>query len=336
VPRRDLRNSVVVVTGATSGIGRMAAMMFGAKGARLVLAARRRDVLAEAAAAAGGRAGTPALAVPTDVAAPDEVDRLAAAAVDAHGRIDVWVNAAAVSAYGRFDEIPAADFRQVVETDLFGCVHGCRAALPVMRSQGRGTIVNIASMLSRLPAPYLTPHVVSKHGIRALSGCLRAELLDEPEIHVCTVHPGTIGTPLFGHVANYTGREVRAMPPVLAVERAARAVVRLAEQPRRDAAVGLVARLTLLQGALLPGVTERMLARYAHRRHFAGHPAEPTRGNLYDALGPEPSDGAPDPPRPGDTAEPPPAGDAGTGGRGREAAAGARAPGAPARPPASA
>jgi short-subunit dehydrogenase len=298
--QQDLRGSVVVITGATSGIGRTVAMMMGAKGAYLVLAARRRDALQAVAAAASPQRD--ALAVPTDVANAHEVEALAAAAMERHGRIDVWVNDAAVSVYGRFDEIPETDFRQVIETNLLGCVHGCQSALPIMRRKGHGTIINVASMLAKVPAPYVSPYVVSKFGIRALSGCLRAELLDEPGLHVCTVHPGTIDTPLFGHVANYTGREVQAMPPVVAVERAARAVVRCAERPRRNIYVGMTARLTVLQATVLPGLTERLLARYVHKNHFADRPAVATTGNLYDGLGPDPTDRI-DLSRPGDTDE---------------------------------
>src|SRR5690606_21511524 len=139
--------------------------------------------------------------------------------------------------------------RRVIETNLFGYVHGARTALPYFREQGCGTLINVASAVAAAPQPYTSAYVASKFAIRGLSDCLRMELsLDHvPDIHVCTVLPATVDTPLFQHAANYTGRAVQAMPPVYAAERVARAIVDLVTSPEREVFVGNAGRLMALQ-----------------------------------------------------------------------------------------
>jgi NAD(P)-dependent dehydrogenase (short-subunit alcohol dehydrogenase family) len=138
-------------------------------------------------------------------------ERLAQRAVDRFGRIDVWVNAGVI-AYGRFDDVPAEDFRRVLETDLFGQVHGARAAIPRFRAHGTGVLITMSSVWGRVELPYVSAYVTSKLAVRALSETLRFELRDCPDVHVATVLPQAVDTPIFDHAANDAGRMVRPIP----------------------------------------------------------------------------------------------------------------------------
>src|SRR5438067_5217724 len=193
---QKLKNSVVVITGASSGIGRATAIEFAKKRARLVLAARSEDNLDETAEECKSF-HTEVIVVPADVSREDEVQNVAGQAIEKFGRIDVWVNDAGVGFYGRFEEIPSDAFRQVIETNLFGSIYGARAALPQFRKQGRGVLINISSQLAFGGAAYSSAYAISKYGLRALSDTLRQEFEDNSNIHLCTVYPVSTDTPFF-------------------------------------------------------------------------------------------------------------------------------------------
>jgi NAD(P)-dependent dehydrogenase (short-subunit alcohol dehydrogenase family) len=285
---RTLRNATVVITGASSGIGRATARAFAGKGANVVLAARREQALQEAAEECR-QSGVDALFQPTDVSDAEQIEALAAAAVDRFGRIDVWVNNAAVTMFAPLETAPLEDIRRVIETNLFGYLYGARAALRWFREQGAGVLVNNASMLARLAQPYLGPYVMTKHAIRGMDMTLRQELAldrDARGISVCTVMPATIDTPLFRQAANHTGREAKAMPPVYTAERVARTIVHVAQWPRKEVFVGPAGRMLAQQHKLAPGLTERILAVMTDKQQlFQDRPAASTRGNLYAPVG---------------------------------------------------
>jgi short-subunit dehydrogenase len=279
----DLDSSVVVITGASSGIGRAAARRFARKGADLVLAARSDESLRDAVAECEA-AGARAIAVPTDVADAEATEALARRAVEEFGRIDVWVNDAAVMAFGAIGEVPADVQRRVIETNLLGSMHGARAVLPTMREQGHGVIVNVASLYAKMTSPYVSAYATSKFGILGFSQVLRQELQTDPGIHVTTVLPGSTDTPIFRHAANYTGRRVSPIPPVSSPERAARAVVRSAERPRRRRTVGRVQHLATLGHALAPRTYTKVVP-YAMRLVALGKEPSPHHsGNVFDPL----------------------------------------------------
>jgi NAD(P)-dependent dehydrogenase (short-subunit alcohol dehydrogenase family) len=253
------------------------------------LAARRGAALDQVAQECVARGGQ-AIAVPTDVSDAQAVQELARRTVERYGRIDVWVNDAAVSAFGPFQEIPMEDFRRVLDVNVMGYVHGARAALPILREQGQGVLINVSSVVGVVAQPYTHAYTMSKFAIRALSGSLRQELQLEGVrgVKVCTVLPATIDTPLFQHAANYTGRAVRAMPPVYAPERVARTIVNLVRRPRREVVVGPMGHALVMQSRLTPGLVERLMAIQVDRTHLSrDRPAPASSGNLYQpAAGP--------------------------------------------------
>ncbi|WP_184816718.1 SDR family oxidoreductase [Actinophytocola algeriensis] len=278
------RNRVVVVTGASSGIGRATALAFADRGCSLVLAARRETALAEVAEECTTRGGQ-ALAVPTDVTDPEAVQRLAGRTLDRFDRIDVWVNAAAVTVFSPFEDVPLEDFRRVLDVNVMGYVHGARAALPVMRGQRRGVLVNVSSIVAAIPQPYTHVYGMSKAAVRALSTSLRQELrvAGVRGVAVCSVLPASIDTPLFQHAANYTGRRAIAMPPVYPVERVARGIVNLVRLPRREVVVGPMGRNLLMMAKLTPGLTEKLMAVQVNQTHLSRRQQAPhTAGNLHE------------------------------------------------------
>lgn len=285
-------NRVVVITGASSGIGRATALRFSREGARVVLASRRERALRDLARECEAQGAPRALAVPTDTTDPDAVEALAAAATGAFGRIDVWVNNAAVSVFAPFLEMPLDDFRRVIDVDLLGYVYGARSALAVMVTQGTGVLINVSSIVGEVPQPYTAPYGMSKAAVRALGVSLRSELRLQKRkgISVSTVMPATIDTPFFRHAANYTGRGVLAMPPVYSAEKVARTIVNLANTPRNEVAVGAAAKAMVRQHRRTPTAVETQMAlqvekSHLSRRHDVGH----TTGTLYEPVA-DPSD----------------------------------------------
>ncbi|POX42311.1 short-chain dehydrogenase [Streptomyces sp. Ru73] len=278
---------VVVITGASSGVGRACAEAFAARGWHVVLAARRAEELNEVARRCRRHGKSRALPVPTDVTDAAAVDRLAQEAVAAFGRIDVWLNNAAVAAFGALDEIPADVCRQVVDTNVNGYVYGARAALTAMRRQGSGTLINVSSVVGASPVPYNAPYALTKAAVRSLGISLRQELWLEGhrDVHVCTVLPATMDTPFFQGAANYSGRKVIPMAPVYTPERAVRAILRLTRAPRREVYVGPAAAVLARCTKLFPALTEKVLAYQMNRSHLSRtEPAADTAGNVPHAL----------------------------------------------------
>src|SRR4051812_12991710 len=281
---QHLSGSTVVITGASSGIGLATARAFAGRGARLVLAARAAARL-ERAAEDVRALGAEVLAVPTDVTDADQVERLARAAVDRFGRIDVWVNDAGTSLWGPFEEIPTAEHVRLVETDLLGVLHGCAAAVPrMLAAGGTGLIVNVVSISGRLPTPWAASYTAAKHGVAGFTDALRAELAVRSRIAVCGVYPAFIDTPTYLESGNHTGRDLRPVPPVVEPERVAERIVALAAHPRRAVRVGS-ANLASGPYALAPDTVGSALARLGRRYLLrAGPPAPAGTGGLFGAV----------------------------------------------------
>ncbi|MEK0081803.1 SDR family oxidoreductase [Benzoatithermus flavus] len=281
----EFKDRVVVITGASSGIGRATAHAFAGRGARVVLAARSADQLEEVERECADL-GARALAVPTDVGSYPEVEELAARAEREFGGFDAWINDAGVLLIGRIDEVPPEDFTRVVQTNLLGTAYGARVALAHFRRRRRGTLINIASIVAGVGQIYSAAYVASKWGVRGLSEALRMEVKDEPGIHVCTVMPAAIDTPIFQHAANYTGHDIQAMAPVYPPAQVAEAIVRLMHHPRAEVTVGDAGRLLQAARSLLPqAVTTRLVGTFQERGMLAPRPEGPHPGNLYDPSG---------------------------------------------------
>jgi NAD(P)-dependent dehydrogenase (short-subunit alcohol dehydrogenase family) len=286
-----LENAVVVVTGASSGIGRAVARRLARRGASLALGARGPEALAQVAGECEA-SGSPVLWRSTDVCEEEAVERLAVATEDRFGRIDVWVNNASVIAYGPFEEIPSEVFRRVVETNLMGQVHGARAALRRFRAQGSGVLINVSSVWGRITSPQVTPYVVSKNAVRAFSECLHSELAGEPAIHVATIVPQAVDTPIFEHGANYSGHLVRPIPPVLPADEIAAGIEACAESPKREVNYGRWGRGLEVLYAAAPGLYRRLAHPAFVRGSFGWQPRPPSPGNVLESREPHTIDGA--------------------------------------------
>ncbi|MEP9385339.1 SDR family NAD(P)-dependent oxidoreductase [Nocardioides cheoyonin] len=249
----DPDGAVVVITGASSGIGRATARLFAAEHARLCLAARSADALEGAAAECREAGAASVTTFPFDVSDADGHGRLVERALAEHGRIDVWVNDAAVMSYGTVEQTPVEIQRRIIEVNLLGMMWGTRAVVPVFRRQRRGVLINVSSLYGKMATPYVSGYAASKFGILGFSQAVRQELHDLPDVSVCTVLPGSMDTPIFGHAANYLGRRVKPVPPVSSPWRVARVIVRLARRPRSHTDVGQLQHLASLGHALMPG-----------------------------------------------------------------------------------
>ena len=280
--RQRVAGRTFVITGASSGLGRGAAVRLASYGANVVLAARRADVLDQVAAEARARGGQ-ALAVPTDVSKPDQVEALAKAALARFGRIDVWINDAAVAAIGRFEDVPVEDHTRVVDVNLNGYILGSHAALQQFHRQGFGTLVNIASVEGRVPLAYHASYAATKAAIIALDSALVQELRlsGSNAIKVATVLPWALDTPFWEHTANYSGGTPRIYT-MDGAEEVVDAIVWVSIHPTKEYEVGWKATGAVLGERVWPGLAEHVAADLVHTSQFTtAPPAPPTDGSLF-------------------------------------------------------
>ena len=276
---RPLSDQTIVITGASSGIGLVTARRAARCGARVVLAARNETDLANAVAGIrheGGRA----IHVPTDVSDAAQVETLADRAVAEFGRIDTWVNNAAVSLYGRIMDVPIEDFRRQMDVNYWGHVYGSRAAVARMRRNG-GALINIASALADRAIPLQGNYCAAKHAIKAFTDALRMELEEEgAPIAVTLVKPASVDTPFFEKARTYLGVEPQPVPPVYAPDVVAGVILQAAQRPIRELIAG-GAGVKLSAARFAPRTADR----YMERNTFEGQRTDiPTHGrpdNLY-------------------------------------------------------
>ena len=245
---------VVVVTGASSGIGLAVVQQAAIQGDHVVLVARDEDSL-ELAAKECERAGAAStLVVPTDVGDDAAVQRCIARVLDRHGRLDAVVNSAGVVAYGRAEEVPAEVFDGVLRTNLIGSMNVARHVVPVLREQGSGSIVLVGSVIGHVAAPWMTAYAVSKWGVRALARQLQVENRDVRGVHVSYVAPGGVVTPIYEQAGNYAGWAGRPPPPAVSPERVAKVIHDRLDDPQKRTQVGPANDVMRLGFSLLPGV----------------------------------------------------------------------------------
>ncbi|MBW0103965.1 SDR family oxidoreductase [Pseudonocardia sp. KRD291] len=277
-------DAVVVVTGASSGIGRATALELARRGADPVLVARRADALHDVARQCE-LAGARPLVVPADVTDETAVHAVVAQAQERLGPVDGWVNAASVMQFGALWEVPAADVARVLEVNVMGAVHGCQAVLPGMMARGRGVLVNVSSLLGAIALPFGGSYSMSKFALRALGAGLRQELrrAGATGVEVCTVLPVAVDTPIWQVAATLTGRNPLPPPPVLPPERVATEIVDRIRSPRREAVVGGVAARALLAAhSVVPSVAERLLDVVMDLMTPGSRTGPPGPGNLYE------------------------------------------------------
>ena len=277
-----LREQVIVITGASSGIGLVTARHAADKGARVVLAARNRRDLERAVNDIRTRGGR-AIHVVADVADPAAVDRIGEVTVGEFGHIDTWVNNAAVSMYGRVMQLSVEDMRRQMDVNYWGQVYGSRTAVRHMRERG-GALINVASALADRAIPLQANHCAAKHALKAFTDGLRMELEEEGvPISVTLVKPASINTPFFEKARTYLGVEPQPVPPVYAPEVVADVILHAARTPLRELLAG-GSGAKLSAGRFAPRLADLYMERWTFESQRTDTPANGRPDNLYEPV----------------------------------------------------
>jgi NAD(P)-dependent dehydrogenase (short-subunit alcohol dehydrogenase family) len=280
---KPIEEQVIVITGASSGIGLVTAKMAARRGARVVIAARNaRDL--EHAVDEIRRSGGRAVCIACDVSDEAQVDAIAETAEREFQGIDTWVNNAAVSMYGRIMELSIADMRRQFDVNFWGAVYGSRAAVRRLRGRG-GALINVASALADRAIPLQGNYCAAKHAMKAFTDALRMELEDEGvPVSLTLVKPGSIDTPFFEKAKTLLGVEPQPVPPVYAPEIAAATILHCAEHPVRDIVVGGMGKM-LGVANLAPRIADRYMERTQFDSQITDQPlADGRQDNLYEPV----------------------------------------------------
>lgn len=272
---KPLAEQVMVITGASSGIGLATVIAAADKGVRLVLAARSIDTLNDTAARLNER-GVEATAVECDVADRGQVEKVAQAAIARFGRIDTWVNDAGISIYGRLDEVTEQDSRRLFDTNFWGVVNGSLAALPHLRREG-GALINVGSEVSEEASPLLGMYSASKHAVKGFTDSLRIETqhVDQSAVAITLIQPTAVDTPFPQHGRNYQQQEPKLPTPMIDARQVAEAILHAAEHPTHHTKVGMMSKVNTAMAHLMPETAEKMAAKQYGRQHYDEPPRHP-------------------------------------------------------------
>lgn len=276
--------SVVVVIGASSGIGKATALRFAGRHARLVLASRSQDALLAVADECRQAGAAEVMIQPTDIADADQVQQLFDSAVARFGRVHVATQCAAITAFGRFEDLPTDVFDTIVRTNLLGAANVARSALIHFQARGAGHLILVGSLLGTTAVPYQSAYVVSKFGLNGLVRALRQENRHLPEVRVHGVYPGPVDTPVYETAGNYLGRSPKVPPSADAPDTIAAAIVRAATRQRSsERQVGWFNRPAILAYRLVPSLFDALIGPFVRTANFTSTRTDPTEGNVSNS-----------------------------------------------------
>jgi short-subunit dehydrogenase len=272
---KPLDQQVIVIAGASSGIGLATAEAAAEAGAKLVLAARSSQALNDIVARLSG-GGCEVIAVTADVADAGAAEEIAQAAIARFGRINTWVNNAGVSIYGRLDEVAEEDARRLFDVNFWGLVRGSLAALRQLRAGG-GAIINIGSEVSDAVVPLQGFYSASKHAVKGFTDALRVEIqeVDKAPVAITLIQPTAVDTPFPQHARNYTEAEPKLPEPMIEPEKVAAAILEAAIDPTIEKKVGAMAKLNAAMAKLVPGLAKKLESMQAGRQQYDEPPRDP-------------------------------------------------------------
>ncbi len=277
---KPLDQQVIVITGASSGIGFTTAITAARQGAKVVLAARSENALNTIVRQIRDAKGE-ALAVVCDVADREQVDQVVEATLKQFGRIDTWVNNAGITIYGRLDEVSEEDNRRLFDTNFWGVVNGSLAVLPYLKQNG-GALINVGSEVSEAAIPILGMYTASKHAVKGFTDCLRVEIedVDQSPVSITLIQPTAVDTPFPQHGKNYMTSEPKLPSPMIEPQQVADAILSAAVTPTRNQKVGTMATINTFLAKWIPSLADQMAARLASKQQSNEPPRHP-EGALF-------------------------------------------------------
>ncbi len=276
---KPIDKQVIVITGASSGIGLATAEAAAARGALLVVSARSEETLARLTSRLGAHRTAYVVA---DVSSREDVERIAATAISRFGGIDTWVNNAGVAIYGRLDEVTDRDNRRLFDINFWGVVNGSLVALEHLKHKG-GALINVGSEVSDAVVPLQGMYATSKHAVKGFTDALRleVEVIDKAPVSITLIQPTAVNTPYPQHARNYMAKEPKLPSPQIEASQVAAAILEAATHPRRDVKVGLMAKLNTALSKILPRVADRLSAKLADKQTYDEPPRNPL-GTLFE------------------------------------------------------